>query len=928
MREVQGSVAAAAAAAGLGVILLGGCAQEEQRSTRDYLEQAQAYREEGRVRAGVLALKNALKQEPRNAKARRLLGEMYLAAGNPGGAAKELRRGLELGAPREAILVPLGQALLKQGKHDELLSELEGLGGLGSEKQAKVLSLRGLAHLGKEDTGAAQTAFERALEQDSTSAMARRGKARIQMARGNLEAARDTLNDLLKADPDAHRSWRLMGHLERLAGRAKQAEAAFTMAIARSDSRAQDYLDRAMVRLFLGNLEGVKADIGAARAENSGHPRIRLIQGILHLKKGQFTKAQARLEEAMQGARKTNIGTFYLGVSHYAQENWEQSRQYLGRFLEANPESHQTRAMLAALALRQEEYAHAEELLKPALTENGTAPRILGLMGQVKMATGQVREGAAMLRRVQGSSGEGGHRAAGLALLTHGNLGSGVKELERALETQPDDPQTNLGLVLGYLGNGQFDKAYKAAERLKAARPGNAVSRDFMALALLGKGEAERAFSLLEQVQADNPGDPISGLLLASRAERQGKAGDARAMYNVILQHHPEQREARMRLAQLERRTGNRERAQGLLRKAVENSPEAPGPRSALARLHLEHGEAAAALDVAESGLQSRPDHPGLLEAKGRAQLALERPSYAVETFRRLAKGSPESAPSHLLLGKAYLQAGQPEKGREALEEAVAADPEFAPARIILARLLLRQNRTDRAGEVIGGLREDYPDSPRVLDLAGELAFRKGDAARAADLYGRANERAPATRFVTRQATAQWAAGERTAALRTLNQWLAEHPQDATARLALAQRYQGMGKREKARSAYRTLLDQNPENPVVHNNLAWLLREEDPEKALSHADRARELAPESPEVLDTYGMLLLRKGEKAKAVRVLRRAVDARPKSPILRYHLAQALAEQGETGAARGQLGSLLESKTAFPKRKEAQALLERLGG
>jgi Flp pilus assembly protein TadD len=106
------------------------------------------------------------------------------------------------------------------------------------------------------------------------------------------------------------------------------------------------------------------------------------------------------------------------------------------------------------------------------------------------------------------------------------------------------------------------------------------------------------------------------------------------------------------------------------------------------------------------------------------------------------------------------------------------------------------------------------------------------------------------------------------------------------------------------------------------------LRDQDPEKAMSHANRARELAPDSPEVLDTYGMLLLQKGDKAKAVRVLRRAVEARPKSPTLRFHLAQALAEKGEKEEARGQLGPVLESKVAFPKREEAQALLERLGG
>jgi len=926
MRNRQPRGAAAAVAVGLGMSLLAGCSQEETSKVGDYLAQAEDYREQGRVRATILALKNALQQAPKNAKGRRLLGEAYLEAGNAVGAEKELRRSRELGVASEKVQVPLARALLEQGKHAEVLEELKGLGGLTPKLQAEALAVRGLALLGQEKLDAAEAAFARAAEKDTDAIPPQVGKARVQMARGRLEPARATLNAVLADDPQAHEGWRLLGHLERLAGRAKQAEAAFTMAIARSEDRVEDHLDRALVRVYLGDLEGVEADLASARQAQAGHPRIRLIQGVLHLKKGEYAQAQSQLEKALRGARKVNIGTFYLGTAHFAQDHWQQARQYLERFLEANPESNQARAMLASIALRSEEFARAESLLTPAL-ENGRAdPRLLGLMGQVQMATGRVEEGAAMLRRVRGRSGQSGHTAAGLALMTHGQMGLGVKELEKALQQQPNDPKANIGLVLGYLGEGRFQKAFEAAERVRAAKPGSPVGPDFMALALLGQGESERAFGLLEQVQTDHPGDPISGLLLGSRAEQDGKVARARSLYEEVLAHHPQQREAIMRLSQLEVRAGNRKKAEGLLQGAVEEEPEALKPRIALARLKLTGGQPAAALDLTEKGLEAHADNPALLRLKGRAQLGMERPSYAVDTFKRLTKRQPESVGAHYLLGRAHLQAEQPDRARQALEKAVALDPETPRPRLVLARLLVQQNRLDQAEGEIAQLRDAFPDEPAILDLAGELAYRQGDPAEAARIYGQANEVAPGTRFVTRKAGAQWAAGERTGSVATLKAWLEKHPEDATAQLALAQRYQNLGRVEQAVAGYRELLSLSPDNPVVHNNLAWLLRNRQPEEALHHVKRARELAPDSPEIQDTHAMILLDQDQERQAIRILRRVVERRPDNPTLRFHLAQALVEDGKRQAAREQLETVLSAKRRFPERKEAQALRQQL--
>ena len=56
---------------------------------------------------------------------------------------------------------------------------------------------------------------------------------------------------------------------------------------------------------------------------------------------------------------------------------------------------------------------------------------------------------------------------------------------------------------------------------------------------------------------------------------------------------------------------------------------------------------------------------------------------------------------------------------------------------------------------------------------------------------------------------------------------------------------------------FERMLGAQNANPVVLNNLAWLYHEAEDARALPTARRAYELAPEQPEIMDTYGWILL-----------------------------------------------------------------------
>ena len=85
-------------------------------------------------------------------------------------------------------------------------------------------------------------------------------------------------------------------------------------------------------------------------------------------------------------------------------------------------------------------------------------------------------------------------------------------------------------------------------------------------------------------------------------------------------------------------------------------------------------------------------------------------------------------------------------------------------------------------------------------------------------------------------------------------------------------------------------------HPVVYNGLAYLaLKRKDLKTALEFAQRAENLAPADPNVLDTLGWALVNNGQLALGIRHLERAAQAQPENGNILYHLATTLLRTGE---------------------------------
>ena len=81
--------------------------------------------------------------------------------------------------------------------------------------------------------------------------------------------------------------------------------------------------------------------------------------------------------------------------------------------------------------------------------------------------------------------------------------------------------------------------------------------------------------------------------------------------------------------------------------------------------------------------------------------------------------------------------------------------------------------------------------------------------------------------------------------------------------------------------------------PAALNNLAWLYYERKDPRALEIAKKAYELAPNSAPIADTYGWILVEKGEIAKGIEILSKAVQLAPDNKEIADHLKEAKSRQ-----------------------------------
>jgi Flp pilus assembly protein TadD len=133
-----------------------------------------------------------------------------------------------------------------------------------------------------------------------------------------------------------------------------------------------------------------------------------------------------------------------------------------------------------------------------------------------------------------------------------------------------------------------------------------------------------------------------------------------------------------------------------------------------------------------------------------------------------------------------------------------------------------------------------------------------------------------------------------------------------------------VGRTEDSLRVLREAQKANPGNPMVQNNLGYLLLEQgrELEEAAALIEASAKATPDNGNVVDSLGWAQFKLGRIAEAEATLRKAAELSPFSPEVRKHLGEVLVKQGKLAEAAEQWERALAF--VFPDR---QALEKRLG-
>lgn len=893
------------------------------------LEKARTDIQEGKLEASVIELKNLLQAHPNNATGRLLLGRVDVEIGNGAGAEAELKRARALGVSPNEFLVPLGHALLLQEKYQRVLTAVKPAAVTGASATAEVDVVRAHAYLGLGKLAQASSALDRALKLRPELTSAQVAQAGLALAKGDLPGARRRVQKVLKSSPKSAAAWSMLGDIERNAGKAAQAAAAYRKAIANEHNQTTDRFKLAVVEVRMKDYKAATAQLDHFAQGSSKDPRAAYVQGLMHLQQKDYADAQTSFESVIRSAPNYLPALMALGIAHLDQGHYGQAAQYLAQVVAKAPRLYRVRLPLAIARYELKDYAGVESALKPAVAAKQADGYMTRLLAAADMLQGKTEQALVYLKQVAAASPKSSttRAALGLGLMDAGDLAGGIKQLETATKLGPEGSQAQVILVLTYLRTHQLHKALAAAEQYRKAHPKQALGFNLIGGCYLGLQQQDRAKAAFEKALKLVPGDPPTAQNLGRLYIKDGKLDKALELYESVLKVHPKNVSILLSLAGVERAQGRAGAYAKTLRKAIAADGKALKPRLLLAQHYLDQGDMAQARSTMQPLQQKYLNAPVVMIINGQIQLAGGQFQDAIATLKNVTDAVPHWPKAHYLLGLAYAAANRQTDAVSEFREALSMVPNYGVARIALARSLLAQNALGAARKQVAALSGQYPRMPEVIALEGDLALREGQPEKAVAAFRRLEKQTPTTTTVIALADAQMEAGQGKGAIDTLESWTKNHPQDSGSRLALGNLYLQSKQASQAERAFQAVIQLSPNNVVALNNLAWLLRKKDPAAALKYARQAVGLAPKAPVVLDTYGMVLLNNGDAKKAVENFSQAVKFAPGHARLRYHLALGLARAGDQERAKNVLKELLSQKVKNPTKTRAQELLKSLG-
>lgn len=903
------------------VFLMAACGGDKPEallaSARDYLAKNDP-------KAAAIQVKNALQKNPNLGEGRYLLGKALLQSGDTVGAEVELRKAMDQKYSPDLTLPLLAQALLKGGQPGKVLSDLSNVQLTTPEAKADLQTSIALAEASLGQLDKAKTSLGAALAAKPDDARALIMKARLAVAEKNLPGALEILESVLAKDAKNYEAWKYKGDILNFQGNNDGALAAYRKGIEAKPDYAAAQVATISTLMGQKKLDEAGAQLEAMKKVLPKDPETLLIEvGFLYEKKD-YKRALEVTQVLLKAAPDNPRVLLMAGAVQFQLNSLVQAEDFLSRALRRMPEAISARKMLAAIYLRTREPAKALAVLEPVLASGDKDASLMSLAGDVYMQNGNPQKADEYFSKAAALDPSSAARQTQVALahLVEGKTDAAFSELEQ-ISAKDTGTTADMALISSAIRTKDYARASKAIDALDKKRPNDPLVYSLRGTVLVAEGNIAAGRKAFEKALEFKASYLPAAAALATLDLKDGKSDEARGRFEKVLAADPKEYRASLALAEIMAKSGRKpEEVAGVIEKSIQASPGEPAPRLALINFYLQTKDVQKALTVAQDAATALPDRAEILDGLARVQAASGDANQALATCGRIVALMPGSPQPYLLMAQINVAAKDKAAAIKNLGKALDLKPDLLPAQRDLILLYVDAEKYTDALSVADEIKKQRPKEAVGYLYAGDIAAARKAWPEAVFAYRAGLQVAPTPELAVKTYAALDADGKHGDAEKFSSGWLKDHPGDAVFRLAMAEHATMQKDFAAAARHYQAVLQKQPRNPLVLNNLAWVLGQMKDPRAVQYAEEANRIAPNNPGIMETLGSLLAEKGELPRALDLLQSAVNLAPQAPGFRLSLARAQVKAGKRAEAQKNLDELSKLGDKFPGQGEVAKL------
>lgn len=913
-------------AAALALAQLAGCAPD---TPQDLVASAQAYLDKRDPRAAIVQLKAALQQDPNSGLARYLLGRALLDSGDPGSAIVELGKAQDLRHADRDVVPALARALLLSGQYRRVTTDYASVQLADKAAMADLQATLAAAWGAQGDRERTEQAVAAALALVPEHGPARVLQARMLAGARRYGEALALVQKVLAREDTLHDAWHLLGELLWYVQKdEKGATEAFRRALALEKAYVPAHSALISLAIARRDVDAMKAQLGQLREVLPKHPQTRFVEAQIAFVQRDYARAR-EITQALLRVAPDHAGTLQMaGAIEFQNGSLLLAETHLNKALQQAPQLPVARRLLGQTYLRLGQPQRTLAVLEPMISGEGADAEAISVAADAFLQLAQPgRAEALFLRAAELAPGDARVRTAlALTHLARGDADTAFSELE-AVAARDKGSFADMALISARLKRGEYAQALAAVDAMSKKQPDTALVAMLRGRIHQARGDGKAARAELERALAIDPMYFPAAASLAQLDVAAKRPEDSIPRFEAMVRTDPRHVNARLAIADLRLRAGApREQVAALLAEAIKLTPAEAAPRLALVDLHLRAKDFKAALAVAQDASAALPSNLDVMDALGRAQFEAGDLQQALNTFRRLAGASPNTAQTHLRLADLHLALRDPRAAEASFRRALEAQPDSQPAQRGLVNLALADKRPRDALAVARTMQQQRPHAAAGWLFEADIQQRLKNPTAAIAAYRNGLRQRPHPELAARLHAALLAAGQRAEADRLAAEWDRDRPGDPTMDQHLAGVAITRGDFAQAEQRLARVVERQPDNALALNNLAWLMVRQGRSGAVPLAERANELLPGRPPLMDTLAGALAAEKQWQRALALQKEVVERAPEDFYLRLNLARIAIQAGDKELARSELEKIARHGGRSGLQADAAQLLKTL--